>query len=131
MGWWMLILFRSGKDGRCGQTVAADGPNNLKAMYLIAAIEKQQAAANPAQAPQLLDDAAAMAAKGLAATKPTDVKDDDWKKQKAATDPFFYSVISNDDCIRRRICRARLRPSARSWSTWRRTIPMRPRLLQG
>jgi hypothetical protein len=63
-------------------------PNNLKAMYLIAAIEKQQAAANPAQA-QLLDDAAAMAPKGLAATKPADVKDDDWKKQKAATDPVL------------------------------------------
>jgi hypothetical protein len=72
-------------------------PNNLKAMYLIAAFEKQAAASTPAQAPQLLDDAAADAAKGLAATKPAEVKDDDWAKQKAATDPIFYSVISNDD----------------------------------
>jgi hypothetical protein len=72
-------------------------PNNLKSMYLIAAIDKQQAAANPAQAPQLLDDAAAEAAKGLAATKPTDVKDADWTKQKSATDPVFYSIESNDE----------------------------------
>jgi hypothetical protein len=71
-------------------------PNNLKAMYLIAALKKQQAAATPAQAPQLLDDAAAMATKGLAATKPADVKDDDFAKQKAATDPVFYSILSND-----------------------------------
>jgi hypothetical protein len=72
-------------------------PNNLKAMYLIAYIDKQQAQANPAQQGQLLDDAAAMATKGLADTKPAEVKDDDFKKQKATTDPFFYSVISNDE----------------------------------
>lgn len=72
-------------------------PNNLKAMYLIAAIEKQQAAGNPAQAADLLDKAAAMATKGLADTKPADVKDDDWTKRKAATDPVFYSIISNDE----------------------------------
>ena len=71
-------------------------PNNLKAMYLIAALKKQQAASTPAQAPQLLDDAAAMATKGLAATKPADVKDEDFAKQNAATDPVFYSILSND-----------------------------------
>lgn len=71
-------------------------PNNLKAMYLIALLKKQQAAATPAQAPQLLDDAAAMATKALAATKPAEVKQEDWDKQKAATDPVFYSILSND-----------------------------------
>jgi hypothetical protein len=71
-------------------------PNNLKAMFLIAFIEKQEAAATPAQAPQLLDDAAAEATKGLADTKPAEVKDEDWTKQKAATDPIFYSILSND-----------------------------------
>ena len=71
-------------------------PNNLKAMFLIAFIEKQEAAATPAQAPQLLDDAAAEATKGLADTKPAAVKDEDWTKQKAATDPIFYSILSND-----------------------------------
>ncbi len=76
-------------------------PNALKAMYLIAFIKKQQAAqaaqSNPAQQTQLLDDAAAMATKGLAATKPADVKDEDFKKQKATTDPFFHSVLAYDD----------------------------------
>jgi hypothetical protein len=76
-------------------------PNNLKAMYLIAFIEKQQAAqaaaSNPTQQAQELDDAAAIATKGLAATKPADVKDDDFKKQKSTTDPFFDSVIAYDD----------------------------------
>jgi hypothetical protein len=81
-------------------------PNNLKAMYIIVAIKKQQAAqaasANPpntALQSQLLDDAAAMATKGLAATKPADVKDDDFKKQKATTDPFFHSAIAYDDAF--------------------------------
>jgi hypothetical protein len=72
-------------------------PNALKALYLIAAIEKQEAQTTPAQAPQLLDDAASMATKGLAVTKPADVKDDDFKKQEAATDPVFYSILSNDE----------------------------------
>ena len=72
-------------------------PNNLLAAYLIAAMEKQQAQSNPAQQAQLLDDAAAEATKGLADTKPADVKDEDFKKQKAATDPVFYSVLSSDE----------------------------------
>jgi hypothetical protein len=72
-------------------------PNSLKAMYLVAFIDKQQAGANAAQAPALLDDAAAMAQKGLSATKPADVKDEDFKKQKSTTDPFFLSVIASDD----------------------------------
>jgi hypothetical protein len=75
-------------------------PNNLKAMYLIAFLKKQQAAqvaaSNPTQQAQLLDDAAAMATKGLAATKPAEVKDEDFKKQKATTDPFFHSVLAYD-----------------------------------
>jgi hypothetical protein len=71
-------------------------PNNLKAAYLIAAIDKQQATSNPAKQAELLDQAAAMATKGLADTKPADVKDEDWQKQKAATDPVFYSILSND-----------------------------------
>ena len=72
-------------------------PNNLEAMYLTALIEKQQAGSNPAQQAQLLDDAAAMAQKGLAATKPAEVKDEDFKKQKSTTDPVFHSVIAYHD----------------------------------
>ncbi|WP_263357834.1 tetratricopeptide repeat protein [Acidicapsa ligni] len=76
-------------------------PNNLRAMYLIVAIDKQlasqAAASDPAKQAQLLDDAAAMSQKGLAATKPADVKDEDFKKQKEATDPVFDSAIAYDD----------------------------------
>jgi hypothetical protein len=76
-------------------------PNNLKAMFYIVAIKKQQAAAaaatNPGQQAQLLDDAAAMARKGLTATKPDGVKDEDFKKQKAAGDILFDSAIAYDD----------------------------------
>jgi hypothetical protein len=72
-------------------------PNNLKAMYWIAAMKKQQAQTTPAQMPQLMDDAAAMATKGLAATKPADVKDDVFKAQTAAIYPIFYSILSADE----------------------------------
>ena len=88
--------FDQAKTVDAAQRLLQVEPNNLKALFLIAFIEKQEAAANAAQAPQLLDDAAADAAKGLADTKPAGVKDEDWVKQKAATDPIFYSVISND-----------------------------------
>ena len=76
-------------------------PSNLKALYLIAFIKKQQAtqvaASNPTQQAQLLDDAAAAAQKGLALTKPDGVAEDAFKKQKETTDPFFHSVIAYDD----------------------------------
>jgi hypothetical protein len=72
-------------------------PNNLKAMYWIAVMKKQQAVSNPAQMPQLMDDAAAMATKGLAATKPADVKEDVFKAQTAAIYPIFYSILSADE----------------------------------
>jgi hypothetical protein len=81
-------------------------PNNLEAMYLTALIEKQQAGSNPAQQAQLLDDAAAMAQKGLAATKPAEVKDEDFKKQKSTTDPVFHSVIAYDDEVSKKDLKA-------------------------
>jgi len=81
-------------------------PNNLEAMYLTALIEKQQAGSNPAQQAQLLDDAAAMAQKGLAATKPAEVKDEDFKKQKSTTDPVFHSVIAYDDEVSKKDIKA-------------------------
>jgi hypothetical protein len=81
-------------------------PNNLEAMYLTALIEKQQAGSNPAQQAQLLDDAAAMAQKGLAATKPAEVKDEDFKKQKSTTDPVFHSVMAYDDEVSKKDIKA-------------------------
>jgi hypothetical protein len=74
-------------------------PGNLEALYLTAFIDKQMAGSNQAQQAQLLDDAAANAQKGLSAAKPADVKDEDFKKQKSTTDPFFHSVIAYDDEI--------------------------------
>jgi len=71
-------------------------PDNLKAMYLTAVMKQQMAQANAAQMPQLMDDAAAMATKALAATKPAAVPEDEFKKQKAAIDPLFYSIIARD-----------------------------------
>ena len=71
-------------------------PNNLKALYLVAVMKQQQAKTNAAQLPQLLDDAAAAASKGLAATKPANVADDEFKKQIAVIYPLFYSIISAD-----------------------------------
>ena len=88
--------FDQAKTVDAAQRLLQIEPNNLKAMFLIAFIEKQEATAQPAQASQLLDDAAAEATKGLADTKPAEVKDEDWTKQKAATDPIFYSILSND-----------------------------------
>jgi len=71
-------------------------PNNLKALYLTAVMKQQLAKTNAAQLPQLLDDAAAAATKGLAATKPANVADDEFKKQIAVIYPLFYSIISAD-----------------------------------
>jgi hypothetical protein len=88
--------FDQAKTVDAAQRLLQVEPNNLKAMFLIAFIEKQEATAQPAQAGQLLDDAAAEATKGLADTKPAEVSDADWTKQKAATDPIFYSILSND-----------------------------------
>jgi len=71
-------------------------PNNLKAMYWIAAMKQQQAISNQAQMAQLMDDAAAMATKGMAATRPADVPEAEFAKQKAVIVPIFYSIISRD-----------------------------------
>jgi hypothetical protein len=50
--------------------------------------------------PAPCDDAAALAQKGLAATKPaTGVSDDDWKKQTAVANPIFHSAIALDDAL--------------------------------
>ena len=76
-------------------------PNNLKALYLIAFLDKQQAnqaaASDPAKQATLLDDAAGYAQKGLVAPKPAEEKDDDFKKQTTVIYPFFDSVIAYDD----------------------------------
>jgi hypothetical protein len=70
-------------------------PENLKAIFISVYIKKSQCAKTSDT--QTCDDAGALAAKGLALTKPAGVSDDDWKKQTAATFPIFHSAIAVDD----------------------------------
>jgi hypothetical protein len=93
------MSFDPAKTVDAAQRLLQIDPNNLKAIYLIVYIKKQQSQSTPAQQGQLLDDAAALATKGLAVTKPAEVKDEDFKKQKSTTDPFFLSVIANDTLL--------------------------------
>jgi hypothetical protein len=70
-------------------------PDNLKAIFISVYIKKSQCAKTSDV--QTCDDAAALAKKGLAASKPAGMSDDDWKKQTSATYPVFHSAIAVDD----------------------------------
>jgi hypothetical protein len=72
-------------------------PDNLKAIYISVFIKKNQCAKTSDQ--QTCDDAAALAQKGLSATKPAGIADDAWKQQTDATAPFFHSAIAVDDMV--------------------------------
>jgi hypothetical protein len=79
-------------------------PNNLKATFLSVAIEKSQCQKavdgnGNLTDPQPCDDSAALAQKGLVATKPAAVADADWKNQTAAAYPVFDSAIALDDAL--------------------------------
>lgn len=71
-------------------------PNNLRALLLEVYFRRQQAdqATDPAAKQTAYDAAAGFAQKGLAATKPKDMSDDDFTKLKSAAYPTFYSVIA-------------------------------------
>lgn len=72
-------------------------PNNLKAiLYSVLVKKKQCGKTNDAQT---CDDAAALAQKGLADTKPAGTADDEWKKLTGAAFPIFHSTIALDDGI--------------------------------
>jgi hypothetical protein len=71
-------------------------PNNLKAMLFYVIIKKQQGSKTNPPDVQTLDDAAVQAKKGLAATKPTAIADDEWKKLTGAAFPIFHSAIALD-----------------------------------
>ena len=77
--------------------VLQNDPNNLKALYISAFIEKGQCAKTSDQA--TCDDAGALAQKALTTPKPAGVSDEDWKKQTDATYPFFHSVVAVDDIV--------------------------------
>jgi hypothetical protein len=74
-------------------------PNNLKAVLYSVLVKKSQGSkANPPDT-QALDDAAALARKGLTVPKPAKVSADDWKKLTGAAFPIFHSAIALDDVI--------------------------------
>lgn len=79
-------------------------PTNMKAIFISVFIKKNQCLkTNEAQT---CDDAAILAKKGLDATKPAGVSDEDWKKQTAATTPIFHSAIALDDIISKKDIKA-------------------------
>ena len=70
-------------------------PNNMKALYVSATIKRSQCLrTNDAT---VCDDAGAIGAKGLKATKPADMAGPDWDKMTAATYPIYHSAIALDD----------------------------------
>ena len=79
-------------------------PDNMKAIYISVVIKKGQC--GKTQDAQTCDDAAALARKGLATTKPAGTSDDDWKKLTGATYPVFHSGIALDEAISKKDLKA-------------------------
>jgi hypothetical protein len=73
-------------------------PNNLRAILTVVYIENTQAnqPANASNKQQMLDDAAAMAQKGLSAAKDPCMTQADYDKVKDLATPVFYSAIGAD-----------------------------------
>jgi hypothetical protein len=71
-------------------------PNNLRALTFEVYFRKASADAitDPAGKQAALDAAAGFATKGLAATKPAGMSDDDFTKMKAGSAQYFYSAIA-------------------------------------
>ncbi len=72
-------------------------PSNLRALTFIVYVEKQQAQGDQTK----LDDAAALAQKGLVATKPATMSDADYTKLKGLATPIFESAIATDDTAKK------------------------------
>ncbi len=68
-------------------------PNNLRALTFVVFVEKTQASGDQSK----LDDAAALAQRGLSATKPASMDEGDFDKLKAVATPIFQSAIAADD----------------------------------
>jgi hypothetical protein len=67
-------------------------PNNLRAFTFVVYVDKAQANGDQAK----LDEAAALAQRGLNATKPASMSQADFDKLKAIATPIFYSAIASD-----------------------------------
>jgi hypothetical protein len=78
-------------------------PNNLRALTVEVYLRNQQAGTmtDAAAKQAALDTAAADAQKGLAATKPAAMSDEDFKKLQDAAFPIFYSVIGYDALLKK------------------------------
>jgi hypothetical protein len=70
-------------------------PSNMKAIFISVLIKNRQCTKTPDA--QTCDDAAALAQRGLAGTKPAATADADWKKMVGGTYPVFHSAIALDD----------------------------------
>ena len=69
-------------------------PNNMKAIYLSVFIKRGQCLKS--SDPQVCDDAAALAQKGLTIPKDAATSDADWKNMTSATYPVYDSAIAVD-----------------------------------
>lgn len=78
-------------------------PNNMRAMLAVVYLENLQAnqPANAANKQQLLDDAAAVAEKGINAPKDACMSQADYDKVKDLATPTFYSAIGADDAAKK------------------------------
>jgi hypothetical protein len=82
----------------CTRMLQVD-PNNLKATLYAVVIKKSQGQkANDVQA---LDDATALAKKGLSLPKPAATSDAEWKTLTGAAFPLFHSAIALDDVMKK------------------------------
>jgi hypothetical protein len=79
-------------------------PNNMKAIYMSVFIKKGQC--GKTSDPTTCDDAAALARKGLATTKPAKTTDDEWKKVTTGAYPIFHSAIALDDILSKKDIKA-------------------------
>jgi len=78
-------------------------PNNIRALVFEIYYKRPEAdkLTDPAAKQAALDKVAAYAQQGLNATKPKDVSDADFAKEKAGGDPIFESAIADDDLAKK------------------------------
>ena len=78
-------------------------PNNLRAMLAVVYLENMQAnqPANASNKQQMLDDAAAVAQKGLSASKDPCMTQADYDKVKDLATPTFYGAEGADDMAKK------------------------------
>jgi hypothetical protein len=78
-------------------------PSNIRALVFEIFYHRQEAdkLTDPASKQAALDKVAAYAQQGMNATKPKDMSDADFAKEKAGGDPIFESAIADDDLAKK------------------------------